>query len=113
MRKSLTKNQHDSCWIASVTDEYALTTVFDYIYPSDLSFFQGDENEVLDHIFNGLQRKLEKFLESCERRGYTRLLGSYSTHVIDEATQRDDWEMIVGIMERPKTLEEVHEGCEL
>lgn len=113
MRESLTKNDHDKFWIASVTDEYGITTVFEVIHPEDLPFYTGQTVDLLSHIFGNLRGALEKFRESCERRGYAGLLGGYDKRVIMEATARDDWERIVGIRERPKTLEEVHEGCTL
>lgn len=113
MRQSLTKNEYDMFWIASVTDEYDITTVYETIYPADIPFFNGQVEILFEYIFSGLRHTMEEFQESCERRGYAGLLGAYDKRVIMEATQRDDWERIVGIRERPKTLEEVHRGCEL
>lgn len=110
MRQSLTKDDLNRYYTLSVTDEYEITTIYETIYPEDLPFYTGQMSDLLEHLFGNLRYRLEKFRESCERRGYAGLLGSYSKEVISEATRRDDWENIVGVMERPKTLAEIHEG---
>ena len=112
MKTQITAREKDDYYVASVTDEYGITTVVRYIYPADVVLIKSYA-DFEQQVFGRLRNTLREFNESCNTRGLAGLLGSYTEAVLKQATVRDDWQNIDGIREPAKTLEEVHRGCEL
>lgn len=112
MKTQIRASEKDAYYVASVTDEYGITTVVRYIYPSDVVLLES-YTDFEQRVFGRLRNTLREFTESCKTRGLAGLLGSYTEDVLKQATVRDDWQTIDGIRKPAKTLEEVHRGCEL
>lgn len=112
MKTRIRASEKDDYYVASVTDEYGITTVVRYIYPSDVVLLES-YTDFEQQVFGMLRHTLREFMESCNTRGLAGLLGSYTEDVLKQATVRDDWENIDGIRKPAKTLEEVHRGYEL